>query len=152
VEFSESVTQGVALAEGEPRAEIVLAAEPSSLSTARCFVTSMLELWDREDPEQIAPLLTSEIVANALRHATGRIGLELSLRNSEELRVRVRDETPDAPVIPRSSPDGIGGHGLTIIEALARSWGVERYEDCKVVWFETPVSPRAPRAVAAAHR
>ena len=146
MDFSESVTRGVALVEDESRAQIVLAAEPSSLSTARCFVTSMLERWDCEDPDQIAPLLTSEIVANAVRHATGRVGLELFLHNGhngEELRVQVRDGSPDTPVIRRSSPDRIGGHGLTIIEALARRWGVERYEDCKVVWFETPVSPRA---------
>ena len=49
---------------------------------------------------------------------------------------------PRRPVVRRSNPGGIGGHGLTIVESLARCWGVERYEDYKVVWFEAPVSPR----------
>ena len=61
--------------------------------------------------------------------------------NDEEVRVEVRDGSPATPVIRRSNPGGIGGHGLTIVESLARRWGVERYEDHKVVWFEAPVSP-----------
>ena len=147
----ESVAVDVALAdgvcraldEGERRAEIVLASESSSLSTARCFASSILELWGYEDPDEIVPLLTSEIVSNAVRHAAGSVGLEVALLNDEAFRVGARDESPDTPVVRKSSPDGIGGHGLTIIEALARRWGVERHEGYKVVWFETPVSPRA---------
>ena len=151
MESSESVVLDVALVEGvchavderERRAGIVLAPESSSLSAARRFVSSMLELWDYEDPDEVVPLLTSEIVSNAVRHAVGSVGLELALLDGEELRVQARDESPDRPVIRRSSPDGIGGHGLTIIESLARRWGVELHEGFKVVWFEIPVSPRA---------
>ena len=155
---SESGAVDVALAEGvcgavgesERRAGTVLAPDASSLSTARCFASSLLELWDYEDPDEIVPLLTSEIVSNAVRHAAGSVGLELVILDGETLQVRARDESPDTPVIRRSSPDGIGGHGLTIVESLARRWGVERHEGFKVVWFETPVSPRAratPRAL-----
>ena len=151
MESSESVVLDVALVEGVcravdergRRAGIVLAPESSSLSAARRFVSSMLELWDYEDPDEVVPLLTSEIVSNAVRHAVGSVGLELALLDGEELRVQARDESPDRPVIRRSSPDGIGGHGLTIIESLARRWGVELHEGFKVVWFEIPVSPRA---------
>jgi anti-sigma regulatory factor (Ser/Thr protein kinase) len=132
-----------ALDDGERRAAIVLASESSSLSAARCFASAMLELWGYEDPDEIVPLLTSEIVSNAVRHAAGSVGLELALLNGDALRVQARDESPDTPVVRRSSPDGIGGHGLTIIETLARRWGVERHEGYKVVWFEAPVSPRA---------
>jgi anti-sigma regulatory factor (Ser/Thr protein kinase) len=150
VESSQSVAlriapeQGVcrAVGDSERRAGVVLAPESSSLSTARCFVSSVLELWDYEDRDEIVPLLTTEIVSNAVRHATGSVGLELALLDGDSLRVQARDESPDTPVIRRSSPDGIGGHGLTIIESLARRWGVERHEGFKVVWFEAPVSPR----------
>lgn len=150
VELSEPVTGDVALVEGvcravderERRAGIVLAPESASLSAARCFVSSMLELWNCEDPDDIVPLLTSEIVSNAVLHATGRVGLDVALLDGQELRVEARDQSPDTSVIRRSSPDGIGGHGLTIIESLARRWGVERHEGFKVVWFEAPVSPR----------
>ena len=126
--------------ETDRRAGISLANNSASLSVARSFVASVLGSWDREDPDNIVPLLTSEIVSNAVRHAAGAIILELALLDHEEVRVEVRDGAPATPVVRRSNPGGIGGHGLTIVESLARSWGVERYEDHKVVWFEAPVS------------
>jgi anti-sigma regulatory factor (Ser/Thr protein kinase) len=125
------------------RAAIMLASEPASLSEARSFVAAMLDMWGREDPDAIVPLLTSEIISNAVRHAAGSVNLEVSLLNGDELRVQARDESPDSPVIRRSNPGGVGGHGLAIIESLARRWGVERHAGCKVVWFETRVPPRA---------
>ena len=130
-------------AEGEgQRATIALASNSASLSAARSFVSSTLAQWDREDRDKVVPLMTSEIVSNAVRHAAGSVTLEVTLLNGEELRVEVRDGSPDAPVIRRSNPGGIGGHGLTIVESLARRWGVERFEDSKVVWFEATVSPQ----------
>jgi anti-sigma regulatory factor (Ser/Thr protein kinase) len=103
----------------------------------------MLERWGGADPDEIVPLLTSELVSNAVRHATGEVSLEVALLNPHELRVEARDESPDAPVVRRSNPGGSGGHGLTIIETLSLRWGVDRYEHFKVVWFEAPVSPRS---------
>jgi anti-sigma regulatory factor (Ser/Thr protein kinase) len=150
VELSQSSRQDVALidvsradAERHRRAAIVLASESASLGAARSFVSAMLELWDYEDPDEIVPLLTSEIVSNAVRHATGDVSLEVVLLDHHALRVQARDASPDAPVVRRSNPGGVGGHGLTIIESLARRWGVERYDDSKVVWFEAAVAPRS---------
>ena len=155
---SEPGAADVALADGprravdekERRANVVLAPDASSLSLARHFASSTLELWDYEDSDDIVPLLTSEIVSNAVRHAAGDVGLELVLVDGATLRVHASDESPDSPVNRRASPDGIGGHGLTIVESLASRWGVERHEGFKVVWYETPVAPRAratPRAL-----
>jgi hypothetical protein len=150
VELSGAVRHNVAVVEGghgavdesEQRAAIVLASESASLFAARSFVCSMLELWDREDPENVVPLLTTEIVSNAVRHAVGSVCLELALLRCGDLRVEARDGCPDAPVVRRSNPGGVGGHGLTIVDTLARHWGVERYEDSKGVWFEAFVTPR----------
>ena len=148
MELSRSSGHDVALiemsradAEREQRAAIVLASESASLGAARSFVSAMLELWGCTDPDEIVALLTSEIVSNAVRHATGNVTLEVTLLNRDELRVQARDESPDAPVIRSSNPGGVGGHGLTIIDSLSSRWGVERYDDHKVVWFEAPVSP-----------
>lgn len=150
MELSGAIRHNVAVVEGghhavderEQRAAIVLASESASLLAARSFVCSMLELWDREDPENVVPLLTTEIVSNAVRHAGGSVCLELALLRDGDLRVEARDGCPDAPVVRRSNPGGVGGHGLTIVDTLARRWGVERYEGSKVVWFEAFVSPR----------
>jgi anti-sigma regulatory factor (Ser/Thr protein kinase) len=123
-------------------AAIVLDSVPASLAAARLFVSSMLEVWDCEDRDEVAALLTSEIVSNAVRHATGCVGLEVALVLDGALRVEARDHSPDAPVVRRSNPGVAGGHGLQIVHTLARRWGVDRYEETKVVWFETEVSRR----------
>jgi anti-sigma regulatory factor (Ser/Thr protein kinase) len=122
----------------QKRAAIVLTPEASSMAKARAFVSSMLELWECEDPDQVARLLTSEIVSNAVRHAASPVELEVAMVNEHQLRVRARDEVPQAAVARDfHRPPGEGGHGLQIVEALAQRWGVERHEDHKVVWFET---------------
>jgi anti-sigma regulatory factor (Ser/Thr protein kinase) len=126
----------------ERRASIQLSPTARSLSTARSFVSAMLKVWDREDPEHVAGLLTSELVSNAVRHAGTVVGLEVGMVSERQLRVRARDEAPDAVVAPDLHRGGEGGHGLKIIDTLAQRWGVERYEDHKVVWFETSVVPR----------
>jgi anti-sigma regulatory factor (Ser/Thr protein kinase) len=130
----------------ERRAAIVLRPEAASLAAARAFVSSMLELWESEDPDQIARLLTSEVVSNAVRHAASTIELEVAMFNDQQLRVRARDEAPQARVAKDPNrAEGEGGHGLQIIESLAERWGVERYDDHKVVWFETFALPRSAR-------
>ena len=130
--------------ETERRAGIALANDSASLSVARSFVASVLESWDREDPDNIVPLLTSEIVSNAVRHAAGRVVLELALstRKSSAWRcgtVHPRRRSSGGRILAASV-----GMGSPSSSRLARSWGVERYEDHKVVWFEAPVSPRRP--------
>jgi anti-sigma regulatory factor (Ser/Thr protein kinase) len=135
--------RGLGETDEKKRAAIVLTPEAASLSAARAFVSAMLEVWQCEDPDQVVRLLTSEIVSNAVRHAASTIELELAMFNEQQLRVRARDEAPDATVAQDPGrPEGEGGHGLQIIEALAERWGVERYEDHKVVWFETFALPR----------
>ena len=51
------------------------------------------------------------------------------------VRVEVHDGDTSGPR-PRESPDGIGGLGLRIIDALAIRWGWELASDGKVVWAE----------------
>jgi anti-sigma regulatory factor (Ser/Thr protein kinase) len=125
------------------RAAIDLPAVPESLSAARRFVASMLDEWSFVDPEQVVALLTSELVSNVVRHAGGNIGLEMEILGKEALRVQARDDYPDSAVVQRSEFRGAGGRGLSIVDSLARRWGVDKYENYKVVWFETSIIPRS---------
>ena len=85
-------------------------------------------------------LLTSEIVANAVRHAglaekdTIGVAVEVSERR---VRVEVADDGPgfDPLDLPESSLDGIGGWGLRLVKQLADRWGVIMNEP-NHVWFE----------------
>ncbi|MFJ4775391.1 ATP-binding protein [Streptomyces sp. NPDC088762] len=86
-----------------------------------------------------ALLLVSEVVTNACLHAGGP--RELVLRHMpERLRVEVSDDSSEPPRrrLPgdRALP---GGHGLILLERLARSWGSEPSggdRPGKTVWLE----------------
>ena len=81
-------------------------------------------------------LATSELVTNVVRHT--RDGGELRAwdpRPDVPLRIEVEDPDPGLPAIPVERP-AIGGHGLSIVNAVADEWGVEQRPPGKVVWAE----------------
>jgi anti-sigma regulatory factor (Ser/Thr protein kinase) len=137
-------TEGVAAGELR-RASISLDPEPRSVSMARSFVSTMLETWDCDDPERIVALLTSEIVTNAVKRATGTVRVEAEMVSDVALRVEASDDHPDLPYPRRPDPDTAGGRGILLVQELALRWGVDREERHKVVWFEAPVIPRRSR-------
>jgi anti-sigma regulatory factor (Ser/Thr protein kinase) len=127
-------------ARGRPlRAAIELPAQPQVVSRARGFVKDMIELWDCEDLDGVAVLLTSEIVTNAIRYSTEAIRLELSVTDDGVLTVETADNHPDFPCVRPLSDSDEGGRGMRIVAALARNWGVRPVNRHKVVWFEVPV-------------
>ena len=102
----------------------------------------MLDRWGFSDSDQVIDVLTSEIVSNAIRHASGPIRLEASLIQEGTVRVEVVDTSPDSPVAA-TQPHANGGRGILIVQTLARRWGIDRGDSHKAVWFELPVVPRA---------
>ncbi|MCQ6553436.1 ATP-binding protein [Streptomyces sp. C10-9-1] len=81
-------------------------------------------------------LLVSEIVTNACLHAGGPSELSLEQRGLH-LRIEVADGSPELPRRrPTAGPAQPGGHGLMVLERLARRWGAERRGAGKVVWAE----------------
>jgi len=84
-----------------------------------------------------ARLLISELVNNACTHGTGRI--ELCVDSGEEgVRASVHDEGTGTIATPDPRP-ARGGWGLTFVDQLADTWGVEG--SSSRVWFT--VSARA---------
>ncbi|NEC37104.1 ATP-binding protein, partial [Streptomyces rubrogriseus] len=67
---------GVSDGEGDC-AEWVFPAAPDAVRTARALVRRTLDEWRLGSVGDIAALLVSELVTNALRHATGPIGVRL---------------------------------------------------------------------------
>ena len=88
-----------------------------------------------EDAADAVVLLTAELVNNAITH-TGR-PRQLRLRClPDRLVVEVSDTDPRPPRRLVADTTAEGGRGLTIISALASTWGV-RFEGAgKVVWCE----------------
>ncbi|CAM5303150.1 ATPase [Streptomyces avidinii] len=129
------------------------------VSRCRDFTRRALTTWQwlpradsgdgREDasadgavPAEDALLLVSEMVANACMHAGGPTSLLLRC-TPERLRIEVTDRSPVQPVArPRADPSLPGGHGLLIVERLARQWGSEPVAgDGKCVWVEIDAPP-----------
>lgn len=68
---------------------------------------------------QDAQLVVSELVTNAVRHAPGPGALLLEVTpDGAELRITVRDSSPDPPRLQSPDPRRVGGHGLRLITRL----------------------------------
>ncbi|CAM5316143.1 ATP-binding protein [Streptomyces narbonensis] len=102
----------------------------------RHALRKMLRKWGGPGASDVAELLTSELVTNALVH-TEHGAVVTATVVPEQLRVEVRDFVPglDRPHAPPAD-DGTHGRGLVLVQALADSWGVEEHGVGKVVWFE----------------
>jgi anti-sigma regulatory factor (Ser/Thr protein kinase) len=117
--------------------------EPTAPRAARAFLKDVLAVWDCDDEDQVAAVLTSEVVTNAIRHTAGKVSLRITLA-VDIIRVEATDGEP-GPV--RALPLDVtadGGRGLFLVEMLARDWGAFDHEDGggKIVWFELPVRRR----------
>ncbi|WAZ27188.1 ATP-binding protein [Streptomyces cinnabarinus] len=121
--------------------EWTFSAEPGAVRAARAAVRSRLHDWGLDSLADIAALLVSELVTNALRHATGPIGVRLvrPSRLGDVLRVEVSDPLPDFPRERVARPEDESGRGLQLVAHSSRRWGTRPGEVGKTVWFELAV-------------
>lgn len=86
-----------------------------------------------------AELLASELVTNAVRHASGPIDVRAYLRDGY-LRLEVADSAVDRQVVPRTAhADDEGGRGMELVDKLSARWGWRSTGHSKVVWLDLPV-------------
>jgi anti-sigma regulatory factor (Ser/Thr protein kinase) len=101
-----------------------------------------------------AALVLSEILSNALRHATPLPGSGLRVAWSLDagtVRVSVRDGGAQTlPELGEPSPSTTGGRGLRIVDRLSQCWGTHRDDEGVTVWAEVPVPQMTTIAVSAA--
>ncbi|WP_258309256.1 ATP-binding protein [Streptomyces sp. CG 926] len=91
----------------------------------------------RTDAAEVAELLITELVTNALVHTDRGAEVHASLA-ATRLRVEVRDYASRRPRPYVPTADGTHGRGLVLVQALADDWGVDALAlgSGKVVWFE----------------
>ena len=98
-----------------------------------------------------AGLVLSELISNALRHATPLPGSLVKVSwmlGDEFIEVAVSDGGgPTVPMVNKPAANALGGRGLGIVDRLALRWGVYTRQDGSetTVWAALPLSGDAER-------
>jgi anti-sigma regulatory factor (Ser/Thr protein kinase) len=108
-------------ADGPGIARLIVTAHGASLSSDRL---------------RCANVMVSELVSNAYRHGEGRIELIVE-SGPDGVRAEVHDEGLGKIASPVPRP-ARGGWGLTFVDCLADSWGVD--ENDSRVWFRVALT------------
>jgi Stage II sporulation protein E (SpoIIE) len=116
-----------------------LPGEPSSIGRARWYVLTTSTAWGLPVAPE-AELVVSELVANAVLHGWGPVGLRLR-HTGRGLVVEVDDANPRAPQVgPAPTGAREGGYGLRVVGQLAE-WGWRPSGVGKTVWALLPGTP-----------
>lgn len=109
------------------------APEFSSVSEARRFVRRILAGWGLEGIEDEASLLVTELATNSVLHARTEFEVTLAF-DGKSLRLGVSDDSPRVPEPKSHSRQATTGRGLSLVAAVADSWGVEQRPGGKTIW------------------
>jgi anti-sigma regulatory factor (Ser/Thr protein kinase) len=129
-----------------------LASRLSAVAAARSEVEAAICAWCVAVDPDVAILLTSELVTNAVTHATahasrnGRAArrggaaeavLLVIAADDAGLRVDVHDGSADLPVLADcpAEADAETGRGLLLVTSLSAEWGFYRTPGGKAVYF-----------------
>ena len=80
-------------------------------------------------------LVVSELVQNVSQH-TGSHGELVVEVEPRIVRIEVGDTSTTVPRVRPATVDGVGGRGLSLIEALCQQWGVRTCPAGKIVWVQ----------------
>ena len=119
---------------------------------ARRQVRAAIRTWDVPVDPDVAILLTSELVTNALRHeAGGTVTLAITC-SCDQLRVDVHDTSRFLPVLEDVSAEAETGRGLMLVDTLSAEWGSTAPLRAKSCTSRSRSSPIWPRSADTARR
>jgi hypothetical protein len=127
---------------GERVATLALSGDRRMAGQARTFTRDKLRDWKLASLTDLAELLVSELVTNALTH-TGH-PRQLRLFCDRTLTVEVADSDPRAPTARGFTDYEESGRGIQLVDELARRWGSRITRHGKVVWFELDLPTSTP--------
>ena len=113
------------------------ARHPRCVARARADLRTVLTSWGLSTMEEVALLVLSELMTNAVRHAhvPGRHIETRYLHQGGSVRIEVHDAADQYPRLGTLAPDAVHGRGLLLVKALADQWGVTpRAVVGKAVW------------------
>jgi len=129
---------------------VELRAQPASVRSARLHTKSILDGWRLGGLADIAELVVSEIITNAVRASTrimrqqrepGPTARAQPLRfwltsDARSVLIQVWDSDHHHPVRKDVGPDAEAGRGLLLVETLSTQWGwyAPDEQGGKIVW------------------
>ena len=122
--------------------ELTLPSSPRAAADARRWVGDICQLLERPDLVECAALGVSELVANAIIHASGPFQVRVRGTASHP-RIEVLDGSthPPVPPLPVPGDDDLDllltfGRGLRMVAQCSVAWGATIEAHGKIVWFE----------------
>ncbi|MGC9541350.1 SpoIIE family protein phosphatase [Streptomyces sp. UG1] len=111
--------------------------DPAAVARVRAAATRTLDEWGLTEEAFTTELILSELVTNALRHATGPIRVRLV--RDRALICEVSDGSSTAPHLRSAAATDEGGRGLFLVAQFAERWGTRYTALGKVIWTEQPL-------------
>ncbi|WP_151475644.1 SpoIIE family protein phosphatase [Streptomyces albicerus] len=108
--------------------------DPAAVADVRKRTSRQLCEWGLDELTFTTELVVSELVTNAIRHASGPIRLRLIM--SRALVCEVWDASPTAPHLRHPKTTDEGGRGLFLISQFTQRWGTRYTQDGKIIWTE----------------
>ena len=121
--------------------ELTLASSPRAAADARRWGSDICRRLERDDLVECAELGVSELVANAVLHASAPFKVRVRGTASHP-RIEVIDgsTSPPVPPVPLAGDDLdlllTFGRGLSMVAQCASAWGATIEAESKIVWFE----------------
>lgn len=134
---------------------IPLMADLAAAAGARAVVEDCIRAWRVPVDADVAVLLTSELVTNAVTHGTPTAGTFVLLTiacDAATLRVDVHDGSGNLPVldagpIEEAPEEAETGRGLLLVTSLSAEWGFYRTSGGKAVYFTLELHRDVPQTV-----
>jgi anti-sigma regulatory factor (Ser/Thr protein kinase) len=90
---------------------------PGEVSHARERTRKALFGWGLEDHTELAEIIVSELVTNAICHGEGPVQARIS-HSGNDLHVQVHDDGPGRPVRRQAATEDESGRGLAVLDGL----------------------------------
>jgi hypothetical protein len=131
-----------------------LAAGLAAAKAARAVIETTIRAWCVPVDRDVAVLLTSELVANAVTHGAARareprgfVTLAITC-TAARLRVDVHDGCGDLPLLEDPLAEAENGRGLLLVTTLSTEWGFYRTPEGKAVYFTLEFPPDVHQTVS----
>ncbi|MFW6694126.1 ATP-binding protein [Streptomyces sp. MAR4 CNX-425] len=118
--------------------EVRLPSRPESAAVARRLAEAVVVGHWGMSPRfaELAVLLVSELVGNAVRHTGARTFALRMSRRRRGIRIEVRDPSRALPCLMPVRDMDTSGRGLFLIDQVADRWGVDLLPRGKCTWVE----------------